>query len=231
MKTPYLFVVLALAVLAGVTGPAAADWLVTKEGARIETQGAWAVKGKLVVFKTADGKLSSLRAVDVDLDASRNATEEAVAASAQADAEPEKPEERKKSVRVITDEDVRQAPVSPGDAPAAASGPGVLVSSWKQDQDSEDQHVVINGSLTNTSGAAAADLQLKVMLYDDSGRLLASSQAALGTATLPAGQKAVFRADFPGFFSFTTLKFEPKSRLAANPQDKPAPPPAEGGGG
>jgi hypothetical protein len=245
MTKPYPAAVLALAVLVGTAGPAAADWLVTKEGAKVETQGAWTVKGKLVVFKTPDGKLASLRVADVDLDASRNATEEAVAAEAQAEAEPEKAApERKKSVRVITDKDVRQAgpaaaPGSPeaASAPGPTSGPGVVVDTWKQDRDSEDGHVVINGSLQNASGATAVDLQIQVMLYDESGSLMATSQAAIGAQALPPGEKVKFRADFPGYFSFATLKFEPQGRrLATRPADQPIPaaPPAdgnEGGGG
>src|SRR5688572_4712455 len=89
---------LVFAAFLGASLPGAADWLVTREGGRVETKGTWTVKGKLVVFHTADGKLSSMRLADVDLDASRRATEEAVAAQAQAAAEPEKPAERKKSV-------------------------------------------------------------------------------------------------------------------------------------
>lgn len=243
MTKRYLPLVLAMAaalVVGTAAGPAAADWLVTKEGAKVETQGPWKVKGKLVVFKTADGKLASLRLADVDLDASRNATEEAVAAQAQADAEPEKkPEpERKKSVRTITDKDVRQAgtvaaPGSPEAAAGSASGPGVVVDTWSQDRDSEDGHVVISGSLENASGATAVDMQLKVMLYDDSGSLMATSQAALAAQALPPGEKLKFRADFPGYFSFAQIKFEPQGRrLATRPADQPIPeaPPEEGGG-
>ena len=111
-------ILLALAVLPGAAGSARADWLVTREGARVETRGAWTVKGKLVVFETAAGKLSSLRVAEVDLDASRRATEEAVAAQAQAAAETDKPAERRKSVRVITDKDVRQAAPAPEAQPA-----------------------------------------------------------------------------------------------------------------
>lgn len=247
MKKLHPATTLALAVLlAGTAGPAAADWLVTKEGAKVETQGPWTVKGKLVVFKAADGKLSSLRVADVDLDASRNATEEAVAAQAQAEAEPEKSApERKKSVRTITDKDVRQA--GPGAAPGSpeaaspsgpTSGPGVVVDTWKQDRDSEDGHVVINGSLQNASGATAVDMQLRVMLYDESGSLMATSQAALGAQALPPGEKIMFRADFPGYFSFAQIKFEPQGRrLSTRPADQPIPaaPPegegSEGGGG
>jgi hypothetical protein len=239
MTKRYLSSVLALAVLA-TAGPAAADWLVTKEGAKVETQGPWKVKGKLVVFKTPDGKLASLRVADVDLDASRNATEEAVAAKAQADAEPaEKPApERKKSVRTITDKDVRQAgtaaaPGSPEAAAGPTSGPGVVVDTWSQDRDSQDGHVVISGSLQNASGATAVDMQLKVMLYDESGSLMATSQAALGAQALPPGEKIKFRADFPGYFSFAQIKFDPQGRrLATRPADQPIPeaPPEDGGG-
>jgi hypothetical protein len=229
---------LAALVLGGTAGPAAADWLVTKEGAKVETQGPWTVKGKLVVFKTPDGKLSSLRVADVDLDASRNATEEAVAAQAQADAAPETPAPApKKSVRAITDKDVRQAgpgtaAASPdGTTPAPTTGPGVVIDTWKQDRDAQDGHVVINGTVANASGATAAELQLKVMLYDDSGSLLVTNQAALALTALPPGEKTAFRADFPGYFSFATLKFEPQSRrLATRPADQPVPPaPADGG--
>ncbi|HEX3131465.1 MAG TPA: FxLYD domain-containing protein [Thermoanaerobaculia bacterium] len=245
MRKKYPMILALAALLGGTAGPAAADWLVTREGAKVETQGPWTVKGKLVVFKTPDGKLASLRVADVDLDASRNATEEAVAAQAQAEAEPEKPApEKKKSVRTITDKDVRQAgpaaaPGSPEAAAGPASGPGVVVDTWKQDRDSEDGHVVISGSVQNASGATAVDLQLRVMLYDESGTLMATSQAALGSQALPPGEKVIFRADFPGYFSFAQIKFEPQGRrLATRPADQPIPaaPPAspedsEGGGG
>lgn len=246
-RYPAVFLALAVFLLAGGTaGPAAADWLVTKEGAKVETQGAWTVKGKLVVFKTPDGKLASLRVADVDLDASRNATEEAVAAQAQAAAEPEKkPVERKKSVRVITDKDVRQAgpAAAPGSPEAAAqgptSGPGIVVENWRQDRDAEDGHVVINGSLQNASGATTVDLKLQVMLYDESGSLMVTNQAAIASAALPPGDKVIFKADFPGYFSFATIKFDPEGRrLSTRPADQPIPaaPPeqpegSEGGGG
>lgn len=222
-----LVAVSALAVL-----PVHADWLVTREGARMETRGPWKVKGKLVVFETADGKLSSLRVADVDLDASRRVTEEAVAASAQAEAELEKAPARKKSVRVITDSDVAQAPplqaapAAEGEAaaPGPATGPGVLVETWKQERDPEKDHVLIQGMLANASSLTATRLKLKVLLYDETGALMASSQAAIAKSALPPGQKTEFKADFPGFFSFATVKFEPESRrLETRPADEPIP--------
>lgn len=218
--------------------PAKADWLVTREGARVETRGAWTVKGKLVVFHTAAGKLSSLRVAEVDLDASRRATEEAVAAQAQAEAEPEKPAERRKSVRVITDKDMRSAAPAAetgaaqggeeaaAPAPGPASGPGLVVERWKQERDPEKDHVVITGTLQNASGTMAADVKLKVLIYDEAGILIASSQAALAAGALPAGQKTTFKAEFPGYFSFGTIKFEPQGRPLVS-QPEPEQPPAE----
>lgn len=240
---------LALAALLGLAGivapaaPAQADWLVTREAGRVETRGAWTVKGKLVVFKTADGQLSSLRLADVDLDASRRVTEEAVAAQAQADAAEPKPAERRKSVRTITDKDVRPfeapEPAAPdaeageekAKPPGPTSGPGLLVESWRQSAHADEDHVIVNGTLQNASNATAADLKLKVMIFDDTGSLIATSQAAVETTAIPPGERATFRAEFPGFFSFATVKFEAESRrLATRSTDEPIPPaPAENG--
>ena len=238
MKQPYAKMALALALLAAL--PAQADWLVTREGAQVETRGAWTVKGKLVVFHTPAGKLSSLRVADVDLDASRRVTEEAVAAQAQAAAEPERPAERKKPVRVITDKDVRQAappaaedqPEGEGEeaaAPGPTSGPGLVIEGWKQERDPEEDHVLITGTLQNASSATAANLTLKVMIFDETGTLIASSQAALATGALPPGQETAFKAEFPGYFSFATIKFEPESRKLVTQPASDQPPPENGG--
>ena len=234
---------LALAALLATVGPAGADWLVTREGGRVETKGTWKVKGKLVVFTTADGQLSSLRLADVDLDASRRVTEEVVAAQAQADAEEPKPAERRKSVRTITDKDVRAyEPARPADPaegtegeekakePGPTSGPGLLVESWQQSAHSDDGSVIVNGTLQNASNATAADLKLNVMIFDENGALIANSQAAVAVKAVPPGERAAFRAEFPGFFSFATIKFEAESRrLATRSADDPIQPaPSDG---
>ncbi|MEA2562374.1 MAG: hypothetical protein QOH06_3878 [Acidobacteriota bacterium] len=231
---------LAAVLAAGPALPAKADWLVTREGARVETKGEWTVKGKLVVFHTSAGKLSSLRVAEVDLDASRRATEDAVAAQAQAAAEPDKPAERKKPLRVITDKDFTPAaPVSdekpaeqPDGEPAApapgpASGPGVVVETWNQARHPEQNHVLINGTLQNASSDMAADVTLKVMIFNEDGALIATSQAALTEGALPPGEKTAFKAEFPGYFSFATIKFESASRRLKSASDQP--PPENGG--
>jgi len=77
---------LALALSAAAALPAHADWLVTHEGGQVETKGPWQTKGKLVVFTRADdGALASLRASEVDLDASAKLT---AAAKVKAEAPP-----------------------------------------------------------------------------------------------------------------------------------------------
>lgn len=234
MMKPYAKMAFALTLLAL---PAQADWLVTREGGRVETRGAWTVKGKLVVFHTAAGKLSSLRVADVDLDASRRATEEAVAAQAQAAAEPEQAPERKRPVRVITDKDVRQAgqpaegpdegeaaaqgeETEAAEAPGPTSGPGLVIEGWNQESDPKDDHVVITGTLQNASGSTSADTKLRILIFDDTGAQIASSQAALKKSALTPGERTEFKADFPGYFSFATIKFEPAGRPLARQTDE-----------
>jgi hypothetical protein len=194
--------------------PAAADWLVTREGGRIETRGAWEVKGKLVVFQGADGALASLRATEVDLDASRQVTETAKRPASSPAAAP-RPAERK-SVRSFTDKDFRKVEAA-GDAAAAspeeakkkeeAPKAGVSVASWDRSK-GEDGHVVIAGVLRNGPGSSAANITLAVHLYDENGNLLSSRQAELATTALPPGQQSGFRAEFPNVFTFDTVKFE-----------------------
>ncbi|KAB2962235.1 MAG: hypothetical protein F9K16_09660, partial [Thermoanaerobaculia bacterium] len=69
---------LAAAALVAAAGPAAADWLVMKDGSRLETRGAWKVDGRRVVFNLPNGTLSAIRADEIDLDASAAATARAV---------------------------------------------------------------------------------------------------------------------------------------------------------
>lgn len=54
--------------------PAAADWLVTVDGQRIETQGPWKMKGKAVIFTQADGRIDQLPRDYIDFEASERAT-------------------------------------------------------------------------------------------------------------------------------------------------------------
>ena len=81
-----------------------ADWLVTQDGQLIETQGAWEVQGRMVVFTSDRGTLSSIRLDEVDLDASRAATEQAARPAPTPDES--KPAPPAPSVLSLTNQDV-----------------------------------------------------------------------------------------------------------------------------
>ena len=54
--------------------PLGADWLVLRDGSKVEVRSGWRVDGKRIVFELVDGTLSSLKLAQVDLDASAKAT-------------------------------------------------------------------------------------------------------------------------------------------------------------
>lgn len=224
--------------------PVRADWLVTRDGARVETKGAWEVKGKLVIFTTAAGDLASLRVAEVDLEASRAATAEAKTAAAAA---PEKrAPEKRKAVRVLTDKDFprraapapppaaapEKAPATGGEAEAAAAeepaASPLVVSAWERQADASDEHVVISGALRNGGSETVTGATLLVRLYDETGQVVGTAQAALTTTAIPAGEAASFRADFPGIFAFAAVKFEATSmRLRRSPEPTAPSPPGD----
>lgn len=228
---PGRLAVLATALL-GLAGlPASADWLVTREGAKVETKGPWQEKGKLVVFHTADGSLSSMRLAEVDLEASRKATEEAERAKVEAEQARAKPVERKAPVLVVTDKDVRHVDPATASPTAAAGEPapaaGLAVANWDRAPDPGDGHVVITGSLVNSSPDTATGISLAVVLIDEAGNPLGTVQAVVTSNVLPPGQQSGFRAEFPSVFTFSNVKFEPKSvQLKTEPEPAPA---SEGG--
>ena len=199
--------------------PAGADWLVTRAGGRVETHGAWQVKGKLVVFALANGSLSSLRLADVDLDASRRASEEAKAKAAEP-ATPA-PEPQKKKLAVLTDKDFKPgAPSAPaGDAakpgeaaakPAAAPGGPVVVSSWQKVDLPNGAGLAVVGTLQNTSTDLIVNASVEVQLFNDAGERTATSPGILKTVSIQPNGTTEFRATFPGIFIFTEVKFDPR---------------------
>lgn len=221
--------------------PAGADWLVTRAGGRVETRGAWQVKGKLVVFTQANGALSSLRLADVDLEASQQATGEAVRAEDEAAAVKEAPKpERKKSIRSLTDEDFSHSSgtadpdAKPGDAAKDAADKGtakesagemrdpVSVSSWRQAARTEGNGLDLLGTLQNNGEELATDIKLTVELFNEAKESVATGEAILGSASIPAGGSTTFRVPFDGVFTFVQAKFKVSSKsltLDAAPDD------------
>lgn len=239
--------------------PAPADILVTRDGARVETDGPWKEKGHLVVFTRPDGTLSSLRLSEVDLEASRQATEQArrqaereaaaEKAAEEADEEPgtTREEPRRPSRWSFTDadfsrrrpaaptEDEEEAPATTGEAADDTSPPEVA--NWERQFDLVDQHVILEGTVANNTNALATAVGLQVSLYDEAGELIESRQAQLDPPILKPGQEASFRTEFPDVFTYNAVRFQTSStNLAfgdqgeADPDDGAAADAGAGGG-
>lgn len=232
---------LAFCLLAGslcLTVPAGADWLVTREGGKVETRGPWKVQGKRVIFTLTDGTLSSLRLTEVDLDASQQAT--AAAEQARQEKETQPPPPPKKSVRVLTDKDFPKPQPAPaaegaegeGAAPAAGNTAGkasaaasnaVQVTSWTQGRNTSLNQLEITGMVQNSSPDLATAVSLTVSLFDASGEVISSQEASLTTRTLRPGQNTSFQAIFPGLIGFSSAKLVPNSIPLLTKEPPPAP--------
>ncbi len=204
---------------------AAGDWLVTKEGARVETRGPWKTKGKLVVFTDKEGRLASLRGTDVDLAASEKATRDAVEEEARKRDAPPPPEPpRRKSVRVVTDADV--AHVEPAGADGAKDAEGkeaepdserplagnsVVVSTWDRRDLATKDGLEIVGELRNNGSEMATGLRVTIAIFDEAKEVLGSDDAILSATALQPGSKATFRAPFPGLYSYADVQFNVQS--------------------
>jgi hypothetical protein len=229
MKTKPALGLLGLLLIA--VSPAGADWLVTRAGGRVETRGAWQVKGKLVVFTQADGSLSSLRLADVDLEASRKATDEA-----KAQAGKPAPEPVKKKLVVLTDKDFRKAaapaaaavPVQPAEPGQPASSGPVAVSSWKRVDLPDNGGLEVQGTLHNTTDDVVVNAAVEVQLYNEAGEQVGTAPGILSTSAIQPKATADFRARFPGVFTFADVKFEAQGlplAPATAPDQKPENPP------
>ena len=163
--------------------PLAADILVTREGAEVETRGAWRVEGRQVVFKLPNGTLSALRLSEVDLEASRAATlagDEAQRSAAEATA----PKERE-SVLTITNESLGQSSenAASGDeedtaqdsagglatAGAVALQGDVVVVDWSYDSFGEDPVYMVTGVIENRAQYVAeqVSVHLDIVAVDE----------------------------------------------------------------
>jgi hypothetical protein len=230
-------VLLGLAAAALLTASAAfADVLVTRDGARIETSGPWEVRGRLVVFSRADGSLASLRLDEVDVERSRQATEQtahppATEASGE-DAAEGAAGSGSQEVRIqLTDADfttVSRPPEDGGEGAEEGSGErgrkalnALSVTSWEESESAEAEGVQLTGSFKNDGSAIAAGIALTVGLYDEAGDLLRESRARLSQPSLAPGEVGNFRVVFSGLYAFSEARFAFESspvRIQAPPR-------------
>jgi len=117
--------------LAAASLSAAAETLVMKDGSRVETRGAFEVKGRRIVFQDDQGKLVALRLDEVDLAASEAASRPPAPSAAAAASVPAAAAPKKTPILVLTDRDVSH--VDPAEIAAAApTAPRVVMysTSW-----------------------------------------------------------------------------------------------------
>ncbi|MEO1367556.1 MAG: hypothetical protein AAFX50_10305, partial [Acidobacteriota bacterium] len=114
-----------LACVALTASPAPADWLVTKDGARIETKGPWKVDGRRVLFTQPNGTLSAMRASEIDFEASEAATAAASAPAAAEAAPAAGKEPLPEPVLVLTNKDIAAGEVEEGGDPTPENLPQI----------------------------------------------------------------------------------------------------------
>lgn len=218
---------LGLLILGAAALPARADWLVTRDGGRVETKGTWQIKGKLVVFtRAADGALASLRASEVDLDASAKATADA---KVKAEAPPP-PEPEHKKIAVLTDKDFHKTP-PPGDAETpekgapAPTGP-LAVSNWKKQDNPSGEGISIEGQIHNTTRELMINASVDVQLFNEAGERVGTAQGLLSATSIQPDATVSFRANFPGVFTFKDARFQVNGQpltITAAPADGDTP--------
>lgn len=246
-------VLAALGLVPALAVPAAADWLVLNDGTWVETRGTWEQKGRRVVFTSADGTLSSLKSDQVDLAASRSATASGPVAAedSRVATEPPAPPPRL-AKRRWTNADIPRGVVA---QPSPATGPGgdkgaeegtasdgeasveaadpvpastVVVDGWEQGEDVDGSAVILGRVLNSSDRVIAAAVRLEVILFDREGKHLAERTAPVVPSALPPGGSGEFRAEFPGIYDFSLVRFEIASTSLES--GRGAPPRALGGG-
>jgi hypothetical protein len=203
-KTSFVSAILLLS-----AAPMAAEWLVTRDGGRVETLGKWKVEGSKVVFTLPNGTLGVLRKSEVDLDASAAAST-GDSGEAKKAAEPPAKKPAAKPVLVLTDKDIAKAPApaaSSEDAAAAAAAPAadpkadqdemqsLRVTAWNQKPGAQGG-LELTGMVQNFGNDIAVNITVEVVARDAEGK----SHKALGfveRTSLVRDRGTVFRAVFP----------------------------------
>lgn len=220
-----------VALALGLLLPAAADWLVTRDGQRIETDGPWRVEDRLIVFTHADGTLSSVRRSSIDLDASerltRDMAERARAPRPEAEAEP-----RPKATIRLTEKELPPAgriPVPAGEEgeegadgnggsadsedPDGGTDESLQITSWDEVEGRDGAGLAFLGEVRNVTERTALGIEVEVVLYDREGEVLATAQALLTTTALPPRESARFRASFPQVYDYGRVEFRSSGAL------------------
>jgi len=210
------------ALILSVAAPAAADWLVTHSGDHLETRGPWELRGAQVVFTTPAGRLASIRATEIDLEASRALTDSPPSVAAVVE-----PQARRPVALVLTDADVGHT--RPSDTPDAeaegdltesgdaeservSAAAQVEILQWQERVDVDRNALVVTGQVANRGESLVTDIRLEVRLVDSSGTVRESRGATTDRSVLRPGERAEFTALFPGSPGFASIDFDLQSR-------------------
>ncbi len=206
---------LAAAVLTTAGAALHADILVTPDGARVETKGPWKVQGRLVVFTSPSGTLSSMRTDQVDLERSKLATAQAVEAEHEQPAASAAREPAGEPILRITEKDIPPMLSPEGDESAdqdstkktdAPSSPLEVVS-WDKGVNPNGDSATIFGTIRNDGTSNIIGPSIMMAVYGVDGGLLATVDGQINQASIAPGQSANFRAEIPGLTDFTSIKF------------------------
>lgn len=203
--------------------PLSADWLVTRDGARIETLEQWEVRHGTVVFTTPKGTLSSMRLAEIDLAASEAAT-----LKAKEPPPPPPPVIRPQPVLVLTTKDVGLGQLvepeaegadaedrttsSAGAATTPAAQVPVEVTNWEKEDVFDINGYWLVGRVRNNGGEPVHDLVLTITLFNTDLEQLGKTAAQLGSTFLRENDSTTFRAVFQDTADFAG---EPRFHIAA----------------
>jgi len=188
----------------------------------------------MIVFHDAAGNLSSVRASNVQMEASQQLTE--AMARKRADDARAPQETKRESVLRITDDDVGHVePSSSGRGVSAADSGSpsdnaeeeevlLAVQSWDRDFDDETGGVLIRGALRNGEDDAVRSVSIYVILRNDAGVTIGRSRARLDRPFLKPNEETAFVATFPGITDFATADFRVDAirPTPATPEPEPA---------
>lgn len=198
-----------VALWCALVAPASADWIVLKDGERIETRGAWKIEGSRLLFTSATGALSSLRVSEVDLEASEEAnrprTPEPEVVSA--------PPLRRPPALVLDNTNVARARSVPtaesADDPSSEPTPeaSLTVASWQETAAGVDG-LRFGGVLENPTDNFAVLVSVTATLTDADGRVLDTAEGTMPAASVGPRTTERFEVAFPNSFVYSNVEFE-----------------------
>jgi hypothetical protein len=217
-------------VLAG--SVAVADVVVLKGGAVINLKKPPEVRGSNVLLTRADGTVLSVRAADIDREATSAARSAVAPAPAATPAPPATLAGAARAAREVPKARVRisDADVSHSEAAAQATGEAageagpevdasagsgrVEVADYTQEKSGDA--LVVRGTLRNPGATPAANVRMTVTAIDAKGQAIASAEAGVSNGVIAPSSTVAFSVTIPvGARPVSSIRFSPRWMSAA----------------